>query len=191
MLSLMLKAAMRRKKSRSVLSLILSGRYCAGSNPMQFFPRGSRQPCISKNLVKCCLNSLGTTLHRSKLNEMLFERLQTALHRKSLAQCCLNTPGTTLRRKKNHQHTMLPLRLQTTMNRKKSCLMLSLILVGKHCTGQNSMQCCPKKLQKAFIVCRRFTPPLSIEKLPYMVIFPFLFIFPNPPPFPHFWQDFF
>ena len=153
--------------------------------------QGSRQPCIRKNLVKCCLNSFGTTLHRSKLNEMLFERLQTALHRKSLAQCCLNTPGTTLRRKKNHQHTMLPLRLQTTMNRKKSCLMLSLILVGKHCTGQNSMQCCPKKLQKAFIVCRRFTPPFLQKNFPIWSFSLFYSFFQTLPPSRTFGKTFF
>ena len=48
-----------------------------------------------------------------------------------------------------------------------------------------------KKASESIHSVQKIYPPLSIEKLPYMVIFPFLFIFPNPPPFPHFWQDFF
>ena len=98
----MLKAAMHRKKSRSVLSFNTLGTILRRFKPYAIFSERLQTTLLRKNLVKCCLNSLGTTLHRSKLNEMLFERLQTALHRKSLAQCCLNTPGTTLRRKKNH-----------------------------------------------------------------------------------------
>ena len=37
-----------------------------GQNPMQCFPRGLRQHCISKNPVQYCLNNIGTTLFRSK-----------------------------------------------------------------------------------------------------------------------------
>ena len=78
--------------------LIHSRQHCTGQNPMYCCPRGSRQQCIRKILVQCCLNTLGTILHRSKPYEMLPERLQTTLHRKKPVQCCLNTPGTTLHR---------------------------------------------------------------------------------------------
>ena len=57
---------------------------------MQCCPRASRQHCIRKHLVQFWLNILGTTLHRSKPYTILFQRLQTTLHRKKSRQCGLN-----------------------------------------------------------------------------------------------------
>ena len=62
--------------------LILLGQHYTGQNPMQYYPRGSRQHCIRKNPDQFCLNTLGTTLYRSKLPVMLCEKLQTTLHKK-------------------------------------------------------------------------------------------------------------
>ena len=62
--------------------LILLGQHCTAQNPMQYCPRGSRQHCIRKNSVQCCLDTLETTLHRSKLYAMLPEKLQTKLRKK-------------------------------------------------------------------------------------------------------------
>ena len=61
---------------------------------MQSCSRGSRQHCTGKIPVRCCLNTFGTTSHRSKPSERLSGRLQITLHRKNLVRCCLNTPGT-------------------------------------------------------------------------------------------------
>ena len=59
------------------------GQHCTGQNPMQCCPGGSRQHCKKKkNPVQFCLDTLRTTLHRSKLYAMLPERLQTTLHKK-------------------------------------------------------------------------------------------------------------
>ena len=60
--------------------LALLWQHCTGQNPMQCCQRGSRQHCTGKNP---CLNTLGKTLHRSKLDAMLSERLQTLLHGKN------------------------------------------------------------------------------------------------------------
>ena len=56
---------------------------------MQCYPRGSRQLCIRKNHVQCCLNTLRTILHRSKPYAILSERLQTTLHKKILRNFAL------------------------------------------------------------------------------------------------------
>ena len=63
--------------------LALLWQHCTGQNPMQCCQkRGSRQHCTGKDP---CLNTLGRTLHRSKLDAMLSERLQTLLHGKNPA----------------------------------------------------------------------------------------------------------
>ena len=54
-----------------------------------FPPRGSRQLCIWKNPVQCCLNILGTTLRRSKPYAILSERLQITLHKNILCNITL------------------------------------------------------------------------------------------------------
>ena len=51
---------------------------------MQCCPKGSRQHCIRKNLVQCCLNTLWTTLYSWKPYAMLPERLQITLHKKKI-----------------------------------------------------------------------------------------------------------
>ena len=57
---------------------------------MQCCLRGSTQLCIRKNHVQCCLNTLGITLHRSKLYAMLSEWLQTTTYAMHCCpmQCC-------------------------------------------------------------------------------------------------------
>ena len=112
---------------------------------MQCFLRSSRQHSISKNPVQFCLNTLGTTLHRSKTCDvMLPERGSRQLCiRKSPVQCCFNTLGITLHSWK--PYTMLPEKLQTTLNKKKSCAIpIFFILSKQHCSGQKPMQCCKK-----------------------------------------------
>ena len=83
--------------------LILLGQHYIGKNPMQCWTWGSRQQCTGKNLVQCCLNTLGTTWRRSKPSAMLSERLQTTLHRKNPVQnpvqSFLHIHGTTWYRK--------------------------------------------------------------------------------------------
>ena len=115
-----------------------------------------------KNLLQCCLNTPGTTLHRLKPCAMLTLWLQTTMHRKklwivfnvvlillewhcsgkNLLQCCLfNTPGTTLHRLK--PYAVLSLRLQTIFHKKNPvqyCLnILETILYRK-----NPMLCCSR-----------------------------------------------
>ena len=80
-------------------------------------PRGSRQLCIRKSPVQCCLNTLGITLHSWK-----------------------------------PYYTMLPEKLQTTLNKKKSCATFSLYSRSKqHCSGQKPMQCCKKGSRQHFM----------------------------------------
>ena len=90
-----------KKKILCNVVLILLGQHCTGKNPMQCCPRDSRQLCIRKNLVQCCLNTLWATLHSWKPYAMLPERPQTTLYKKNSVQCCLNTLGTTLHKKKS------------------------------------------------------------------------------------------
>ena len=91
-----LETILHRSKSYSMLSqedpdnialekdlfnvvLMLSVQHCTSQNAIPCCPIGSRQHCIKKNLVQFCLNTLGTTLHRSKPYAILLERLQTTL----------------------------------------------------------------------------------------------------------------
>ena len=46
------------------LVMILLGQHCTDQNPMQYCPKGSRQPCTRKNPVLCHLNTARTILHR-------------------------------------------------------------------------------------------------------------------------------
>ena len=50
---------------------------------MQCCPRGSRQHCMKKKCYECCVNTLGTILHKLKLSAMLSERPQTTFHKKT------------------------------------------------------------------------------------------------------------
>ena len=104
-----LQATMHKKTILCKIVLILLGQHCPAENPMQYCHRGSRQLCIRKTPVQCYLNTLGTTLRRSKPYTMLCERLQATLHKKTLCnfalillgqhctsknpmQCCLRGP---------------------------------------------------------------------------------------------------
>ena len=51
---------------------------------MQCCPGGSRQLCVRKNPVQCCLNTLGITWHKSKPYAILTERFQTTLQKKKI-----------------------------------------------------------------------------------------------------------
>ena len=53
-----------------------------GKNLVQCCQRCSRQQCTGKSSVQCCLNTLGTTLDRSKPYTMLSLKLLTTMHRK-------------------------------------------------------------------------------------------------------------
>ena len=55
-------------------------------------------------------------------------------------QCCLSTAGIALHKYK--LYTVLYLRLQTAMYRKKNLFNVVLILMWQNCSGQNSMQYC-------------------------------------------------
>ena len=84
MLSQRLQKALHNKKSCAILS------YFSWDNIVQVKTlgnvvrlRGSRQHCIRKNPVQFCFNTLGETLCRSKPYEILSERLQTTLHKKT------------------------------------------------------------------------------------------------------------
>ena len=68
------------------LYAMFSQKFKTGQNFIQCCPRCSRQHWIKKIILKCCLNTLGTTLQRSKTYAMLPEKLQAALHKKIL--CC-------------------------------------------------------------------------------------------------------
>ena len=65
MLSKRFQTTLHKKKTLCNVALVLLEQNCTSQNPMQCCPRGSRQHCI-KNPVQCCLNTYGTTLHRSK-----------------------------------------------------------------------------------------------------------------------------
>ena len=118
---------------------MLLGQHCTGQNPMHYCPRSSRQHYIRKNSVQCCLNTLETTMHRSKPYAMFCLR-SSRQHciRKNSVQCCLNTLGSTLHSLK--PYAMLSERLQAALHMKKFCSML--ILLGQHCTDQNPLQYC-------------------------------------------------
>ena len=78
----------------SVVFMLL-GQHCTCQNLVQCCPKGSRCECTEKkNHVPCCLNVLGTTLHRSKpcglynivreapdniIQEKIFESLHIAM----------------------------------------------------------------------------------------------------------------
>ena len=51
------------KKTLCNFALILLGQHCAGQNPMQYCPKGSRQHCIRRNPMQCCLNTLWATMN--------------------------------------------------------------------------------------------------------------------------------
>ena len=60
------------------------------------------QHCTGKNPVQCCLNTLGTTLHRKKIL-FNFVLILSGQHRtrENPVECCLNTLGTTMHRWKS------------------------------------------------------------------------------------------
>ena len=82
MQSKMFQTTFHKKNILYNVFLILMGQHSIAQNPIQCCPRCSRQNCIRENLVECRLNTLGTTLHRSKLYAMLFEMSQTKLYKK-------------------------------------------------------------------------------------------------------------
>ena len=57
-------------------------RSSTGRNPMQCCPRGSKQYYVRKNPVQCCINTRGTSLHRSKAHAISSNRLQTTLQKR-------------------------------------------------------------------------------------------------------------
>ena len=104
---------------------------------MQCCPRGSRQLCIRNNPVQCCLNTLGTTLHRSQPYAILSERPQTTLHKKILCNFRLQTIF------HNKILCNFALMLWTTLHRSKPYAMLCERLQTK-LHPKNPVQCCLK-----------------------------------------------
>ena len=131
---------------------ILLEKNSTGENPMQCCRRGSVLHCIRKKPVQFCLNILETTFHKSKPYAMLPVRLNATLYKKNPVQCCLNTFKITLCSWKIY--AMLAERLQTTLHKEILCNKV-LILLGKHCTGQDPMHCC---LSSSRQHCRRKNP---------------------------------
>ena len=101
--------------------LILLGQRLTDQNSMQCCSRGSRQHWIRENPVQFCLNTLGTTLDRSKLFAMLSEMFQTTLHKKKV----LFMLFIWIILDRTKPYAMLWERLQTTLYKKKSCPILS------------------------------------------------------------------
>ena len=102
--------------------LILLGQHFTAENPRQYCLRGSRQHFIRKSFVQFCLNTLGTTLDRSKPYAIIYERLQATMHKKKSCAKFSYTLGTTLHSWK--PYAMLPKRLHTILYKKKSCVIL-------------------------------------------------------------------
>ena len=116
------------------------GQHWTGQNPMmQCYPKESRQHCIWKNLVQCCLHTLGTILHRSKPYAMLSERFQTTFHKKKSCAILSYTLGTPL----NHW----------SQNPTQCCLRCS----RQHCTRKNLVQCCLNTLGTTFHRSKPYT----------------------------------
>ena len=140
---------------------------------MQNCPRGSRQHCIRKNLVQCCLNTSGATLHRSKPFAMLSERLWNVVlillghlcTRKTLCNIVPEAPDNIAQEKVLFNVVLKLLHMShchmgqhcTCQNPMQSCLRgcrqlctrksmfnVVLTLLGQYCTGQNPMKDCPR-----------------------------------------------
>ena len=126
-----------RKKILCKIVLILLGQHCTAESPMQCCQRGSRELCVRKNSVQCCLNNLGTILHRSKSYAILSDRLQITLHKKILCnfvlilleQCCTGENPMLCCPRGFRQHC-----ISTIL-----CNFVSLLL-GQLFTGQNLIQ---------------------------------------------------
>ena len=95
---------------------------------MQCCARSSRQFCIRKNPVHVILILL--CQHFTDQNSMQYCLRDTRQHCiiKNPVQSCLNTPGRTLHRTK--PYAMLSKRLQTTLCKKKSCVILFFSTLG-------------------------------------------------------------
>ena len=103
--------------------LLAIGHHYTGKNFAQCCPRGSRQQCTGRNPVRCGLNTLETTLHRSKFYAMLSLRLQATMHGKNIL---LNNVLILL-----EQHCTGKTFVQCCSRGSK-----------QHCTGKSSVQCC-------------------------------------------------
>ena len=90
---------------------------------MQYFLRGSRQHCIRENLGQCCLNALGTALHRTKPYALLSKKLQTTLHKKKFCSMLFEYSWNNNAQVKTLCN-VLSEKLQTTLHKKKFCSML-------------------------------------------------------------------
>ena len=109
------------------VTLILLGQQWTGKNLMQCFLRSSRQHSIKvKILYNFVLILLGQHCTGQKPRYVMLPKRgsRQLCIRKSPVQCCFNTLGITLHSWK--PYTMLPEKLQTTLNKKKSCAIFSL-----------------------------------------------------------------
>ena len=105
---------------------------------------------------------------------MLSERLQATLCKKKSCAVFFNTLGTTLHRSK--PYAILPERFQTTSHKKKYCAILSLILQGQHCTGQNPIPCYPRCsrqhcIRENLFQCRLNTLGTTLHRENYIYIY--------------------
>ena len=128
---------------------------------MQCYLRCSRQHCIRKNPVQCCLNNtLGTTLHRSKSYAMLSERhFRKPCIRKNPIQCRSNTLDDNIAQVKILCNLVRD--TPDNISIKKILFNVVLILLGQHCTGKNPMQCCPRGSRQLCIDTKKCCAMLS------------------------------
>ena len=90
----------------------------------------------------CCLKTLWTTMHRSKLYVMLSERLQTTFHKKS--SCAMFSEYSWVNIEQVKTLSNVVREAPNDITYEKILFNVVLILLGQHCTGQNPMQCCPR-----------------------------------------------
>ena len=105
-------------------------------------PRGSRQLCIRKSPVQCCLNTLGITLHSWKpYYTMLPEKLQTTLNKKKSCAIFSLYSRNNIAQVKNLCNVVR--KAPDNISWEKILCNIVLILLGQHCTTENPIQCCP------------------------------------------------
>ena len=102
----------------NVVSVLL-GQHCAGKNPVQYCPWGSRQQCTGKNPVQSCLNTFGDNITQVKILWCVVqqETPENIAQEKILFNVVLILLDNIVQVK---TFAMLSTRLQTTLHMKKS-----------------------------------------------------------------------
>ena len=97
---------------------------------------------LLQNPVHFGLDIVGTTLHKSKLYAMLFERLQTILHKKKSSEILSQYSWDNFVQVKILCNDIREVPCNNA--EEKILCKIVLILLGKHYTAENPMQCCPR-----------------------------------------------